>query len=131
VTLVGRGSSNSRNSSDCANGSIGKFVKAIIKNRSSVLGARILGAQGYYTPTEILDQITKVTGKKTQYMQIDEKTYKSFLPEFMAEEMLENHLFIEEPGYYGGEGLDKSHDILAEKLVTYKEYLENSGAFRA
>jgi hypothetical protein len=72
-----------------------------------------------------------VTGKKTQYMQIDENTYKSFLPEFMAEEMLENHLFIEEPGYYGGEGLEKSHDILGDKLVTYKKYLENNESFKA
>jgi hypothetical protein len=70
-----------------------------------------------------------VTGKKTQYMQIDNKTYKSFLPEFMAQEMLENHLFIEEPGYYGGEGLEKSHELLEEKLVSYKEYLVNTGVF--
>jgi hypothetical protein len=72
-----------------------------------------------------------VTGKKTQFMQIDETTYKSYLPEFMAQEMLENHLFIEEPGYYGGEGLEKSHENVEEKLVTFKEYLENTGTFKA
>jgi hypothetical protein len=113
------------------NSILGKFIKAIIKNRSSVLGARILGAQGYYTPNEILDQLTAATGKKTQYFQIDEKTYKSYLPEFMAQEMLENHLFIEEPGYYGGETLDKSHSILDEKLVSWKEYAGSSAAWKA
>ncbi|KAL1797068.1 hypothetical protein ACET3X_005608 [Alternaria dauci] len=104
----------------------GKFVKSIIKNRQSVLGARIFGAQDYYTPIQILDQLAKVTGKKTSFLQVDENTYKSFLPEFMAEELLQNHLFIENPGYYGGERLEKSHEILDEKLVGLKEFLEKS-----
>jgi hypothetical protein len=109
----------------------GKFVKAIIKNRSSVLGARILGAADYYTPAQMLDTVSEVTGKKTHFAQVDEATYKSFLPEFMAEEMLENHLFIENPGYYGGAGLEKSHEILEEKLVGWKEFVEKSAAFKA
>lgn len=109
----------------------GKFVKAIVKKRDSVLGARILGAQGYYTPQEIVDQLAEVTGKKTAFMQIDAKTYMSFLPEFVAEELLENHLFIEDPGYYAGEGLEKSHEILGDRLVSWKEYAGNSAAFKA
>lgn len=109
----------------------GKFVKAIIKKRSSVLGARILGAEGYYTATQILDQLSEVTGRKTQFYQADEATYKSFLPEFMAQEMLENHLFIENPGYYNGEGLEKSHEILDEKLVGWKEYVGRVDAWKA
>jgi hypothetical protein len=72
-----------------------------------------------------------VTGKKTYFAQVDQTTYKSFLPDFMAEEMLENHLFIEDPGYYAGEGLEKSHEILDEKLVGWKEFLENGAAFKA
>jgi hypothetical protein len=114
-----------------ANQWTGKFVKSIIKNRQSVLGARIFGTQDYYTPTQILDQLAKVTGKKTSFLQVDENTYKSFLPEFMAEELLQNHLFIENPGYYGGEGLEKSHEILDEKLVGLKEFLEKSSFVKA
>jgi hypothetical protein len=72
-----------------------------------------------------------VTGKASQFAQVDEATYKSFLPEFMAQEMLENHLFVEKPGYYGGEGLEKSHGILAETLVGWKEFVQQSAAFRA
>ncbi|KAH7406492.1 putative nucleoside-diphosphate-sugar epimerase [Phaeosphaeria sp. MPI-PUGE-AT-0046c] len=109
----------------------GKFVKAIIKKRDSVLGARILGAQGYYTAPEIMDQLAEVTGKKTAFVQIDGKTYMGFLPEFMAEELLENHLFIEDPGYYGGEGLEKSHEILEDKLVSWKDYAGDSDAYKA
>lgn len=109
-----------------ANSHTGKFVKAIIKKRDSVLGARILGAADYYTPKQVLDTLSEVTGKKTQYYPVDEKTYKGFLPEFMAQEMLENHLFIEEPGYYGGESLDRTHSILDDKLVSWKDYVAKS-----
>lgn len=41
----------------------------------------------------------------------------------MAQEMLENHLLIQEPGYYGGESLEKSHAILDQKLTTWKEFV--------
>ncbi|CAO2649847.1 Nn.00g011390.m01.CDS01 [Neocucurbitaria sp. VM-36] len=107
----------------------GKFVKAIIKNRSKLLGEQILGSENYYTPKQLLDQITKSTGKETKFVQISEDVYKSFLPEFMAEEMLENHLFIEKPGYYAGEKLDKSHAILEDGLTSWKEFVEKSSAF--
>ena len=53
------------------------------------------------------------------------------MPEFMAQEMLENHLFIESPGYYNGEGLEKSHAILDEKLVPWKEYAGKVTAWKA
>jgi hypothetical protein len=49
----------------------------------------------------------------------------------MAQEMLENHLFIENPGYYNGEELEKSHAILDEKLVGVKEYAGNVAAWKS
>jgi hypothetical protein len=73
--------------------------------------------------------LSEVTGKKTQFMQVDGNTYKSFLPPFMAQEFLENHLFVEKPGYYAGEGLEKSHSILEEKLVSWNEYVAKSKVF--
>ncbi|KAF2844640.1 NmrA family transcriptional regulator [Plenodomus tracheiphilus IPT5] len=107
----------------------GKFVAGIIHNRSSLLGSRILGATDYYTPKQILDTLSTVTGKPTKFVQVPGEVYKGFLPEFMAEEMLENHLFVENPGYFAGEGLEKSHAILKEKLTTLEEYLKASKAF--
>jgi uncharacterized protein YbjT (DUF2867 family) len=107
----------------------GKFVKGIIKNRDSVLGKRIYGAADYYTPEQFLAQLEEVTGKKTNYMQIPGDVYKTFLPEFMAQEMLENHLFIESPGYYNGDSLEESLALLEEKPVSWKEWVQKSGAF--
>lgn len=103
----------------------------MIANRSKVLGARILGATDYYTAKQIVDQITEVTGQKTQFVQISDEAYKSFLPEFMAQEVLENHQFMEKPGYYNGESLDESHKILKLELTSWKDFVAKSAAFKA
>lgn len=101
----------------------GKFVKAIIKNREKLLGAHVFGAADYYTPEQILATYEEVTGKKTKYAQVSNEQYKGFLPEAIAEEMLENHLFIEDPGYYNGASLDESLGYLEEKPTSWKEFV--------
>lgn len=74
-----------------------------------------------------------MTGHKTRFIQIDHETYKSFMPGYVGLEMLENHLFIEEPGYYLGQSLKDSLDLLADagfKPTTWKEFVEShKGAF--
>ncbi|KAH7053454.1 NmrA family transcriptional regulator [Macrophomina phaseolina] len=107
----------------------GKFVKSIIKNREALLGARVYGAADYYTPKRMMAELEEVTGKKSNYVQITTEQFKSFVPEFMADELVENQLFIENPGYYNGEDLGQSHDILEDKLTTWKEFVAKSGAF--
>lgn len=88
-----------------------------------MLGKQIFGAADYYTPEQILAEYEEVTGKKTRFVQVSNEQYKKFLPEPIAEEMLENHLFIEDPGYYDGASLDGSLGLLEEKLVSWKEFV--------
>ncbi|KAF4307346.1 NmrA-like protein [Botryosphaeria dothidea] len=101
----------------------GKFVKAIIKDREKMLGKQIFGAADYYTPEQILTEYEEVSGKKTRFVQVSNEQYKKFLPEPIAEEMLENHLFIEDPGYYDGASLDGSLGLLEERPVSWKEFV--------
>ncbi|CAG8019533.1 unnamed protein product [Penicillium olsonii] len=108
---------------------MGKFVAASLKLRSETLGAQILAAAEYYTATRILAEYEEVTGRKTQFMQIDPETYKSFIPGPMGEEMLENHLFIEKPGYYNGRSLKESQDLLKKagfQATSWKTFLEEN-----
>lgn len=58
----------------------GKFVAAALKNPSETLGAQILAAADYYTPTRILAEFEEVAGKKARFVQVDSETYKSFMP---------------------------------------------------
>ncbi|KAL5343423.1 hypothetical protein BJX70DRAFT_354128 [Aspergillus crustosus] len=112
---------------------LGKYVAAALKNPSKTLGSQILAATDYYTSTRILKEFEEVTGNKTRFVQVDNDTYKSFMPGYLGLEMLENHLFVEEPGYYNGRSLQESQDLLAEagyKPATWKDFLEqNKAAF--
>lgn len=102
-----------------------------MRNRSEALGAQLFAAADYYTPTRILAEFEEVTGKKTRFMQVDSETYKSFMPGPMGEELLENHLFIESPGYYKGQSLKESRDFLEKagfQPTTWKAFLEENKA---
>ncbi|KAI8684879.1 NmrA domain-containing protein [Fusarium keratoplasticum] len=106
---------------------LGKYVVAAIRKEPEVLGKQILAAAGYYTPTQIVSEFEEVVGKQARFVPIDAATYKSFLPEPLADEMLENHLFIEEPGYYNGRDLKESLDLLSSvglQPTTWKGFLE-------
>ncbi|VUC30826.1 unnamed protein product [Clonostachys rosea] len=111
----------------------GKYVIAAVKNRTQVLGKQILAAADYYTPTRIISEFEEITGKQGKFISIDSETYKSFLPGPMADEMLENHLFIEEPGYYAGRSLEESRQLLTSvglQPTTWKAFLmKNKDSF--
>ncbi|CRL26277.1 NAD(P)-binding domain [Penicillium camemberti] len=108
---------------------MGKYVAAALKNRSEVLGLQLLAAADYYSPTRILAEFESVTGKETRFVQVDSDTYKSFIPGPMGEEMLENHLFVENPGYFNGKSLEESHALLEKsgyQVTSWEDFLKQS-----
>ncbi|KAH0283044.1 NmrA-domain-containing protein [Aureobasidium namibiae CBS 147.97] len=105
----------------------GNFVKSILKNADKLNGKQVLAATAYYTPKQIIADFEEVTGNKMRYIQISGDQFKSYLPEFMAEEMLQNHILLDTTGYYAGASLDESLDLLEEKPVTWKEFIKKSG----
>ncbi|KZL86837.1 family transcriptional regulator [Colletotrichum incanum] len=113
---------------------VGKYVVAAIRNEAKVIGRQILAAADYYTPSRIISEFQEVTGKPARFITVDAETYKSFVPGPIADEMLENHLFIEDPGYYAGRDLKGSLELLAGvglKPTSWKEFLEaNKTAFQ-
>lgn len=113
---------------------LGKYVVAIARNRDKVLGKQIHAAADYYTLSRIMTEFQEVTGQKGQYVQIDQDTYKSFLPPPIAQEILENELLCEDPGFFAGGSLVEGHDLLAEvglAPTTWKEYLQSQKQFFA
>ncbi|BCS29291.1 NmrA/HSCARG family protein [Aspergillus puulaauensis] len=112
---------------------LGKYVGIALKNPSKTQGSQILAATDYYTPTRILKEFEEVTGQKTRFVRVDNDTYKSFMPGYLGLEMLENHLFVENPGYYNGKSLKESQGLLADagfKPTTWKDFLQqNKAAF--
>ncbi|KAI9929606.1 hypothetical protein MW887_001080 [Aspergillus wentii] len=101
----------------------GKFVKAAIKHYPTTLNQRILAATDYYTPQRIVDEFRAATGKKAQAITIPADMFKSFLPAAVAQEMLENILLLGDVGYYAGEPLADSHELLDEKPTQWREFV--------
>jgi uncharacterized protein YbjT (DUF2867 family) len=121
---------------DTADG--GKFVKAIVLHRDQLLGKRVLAATRYMTGMEIVEDFKKVfpeAGKTAVYFQLPHETFKGAmmgmgLPDFAAEEALQNMRLLDEFGYYGGDSLDDSHAILEDKLTTWEEFMKTAPAFK-
>ena len=93
------------------------------------MGKQIHAGAEYYTPARIMAEFKEVTGKTGKYVQLDHDVYKSFIPPPIAQELLENELLCEEPGFFAGGSLAEGHALLAEaglKPTTWKEYLEGN-----
>ncbi|KAF4969843.1 hypothetical protein FSARC_3001 [Fusarium sarcochroum] len=108
------------------NSDTGKFVKAAIKHFPSTLNKRIYAASDYYSPNQMLAEFNEVTGKSATFYQAPPDVFKTFLPQPIAEEMTENMLLLEDPGYYGGADLKESLSLLDEKPTTWKEFVEKN-----
>ncbi|KAL2201933.1 NmrA-domain-containing protein [Sarocladium strictum] len=105
---------------------MGKYTVAAIKKRDSVLGKQIHAAADYYTLNRIMEEFSEVTGKQGQYAQIPHDVYKSFLPPPIAQEILENELLCEEPGFFAGGSLVEGHELLKEvglAPTTWKDFI--------
>lgn len=95
----------------------GKFVKAILTHRDSLLGKRVLAATDYYTSTNILDAFTEVkpeSAKGSRFERVSEQAFKDGLgplPEKAKVEMYENMAFMTDFGYYGNASLAESHAV--------------------
>lgn len=63
-------------------------------------------------------------------VQLDEATVKAFTPPDKASGMLETHSLNANPGYFDGEGLEKSHSILDEKLTSLEGFVHRSKVLR-
>ncbi|OOF97626.1 hypothetical protein ASPCADRAFT_206405 [Aspergillus carbonarius ITEM 5010] len=109
-------------------GDTGKFVKAALKHYPATQGQRILAATDYYSPRRIVEEFQQTTGYQAQAVTIPADTFKSFLPPPIAQEMLENILLLEDPGYYAGESLTPSHELLdkEEQPTQWKEYVSRN-----
>lgn len=101
-------------------------MRAAIKHAGQLKDKQILAAAKYYTPEEIVDTFSKVTGKKAVFVQVSSDQYKASLPAAIADEYLENQLFVEEPGYYLGEPLEPSLSLLDSKPTTWEEFVKKN-----
>lgn len=110
----------------------GKFVSSILAKREQTIGTTVLGATGWYSPNQVVDIFKKVTGKELKYQSVSGEDFKkAFVPEFLAQEMLENFYLIRDYKYFGGADpeadLEKSLALLDEKPTPLEESIKSIG----
>ncbi|SPN97500.1 related to nitrogen metabolic regulation protein nmr [Cephalotrichum gorgonifer] len=101
----------------------GNFVKAALK-QTVPSGKRILVATEYLTPNRIVSDLAEITGKHASAVRVSDELFKSFMPPGHGQELLENHLLLEDPGYFGGADLGESLALLDERPRTWREFVE-------
>lgn len=97
----------------------GRWVKAIALQRDSLLGKKVHAAGRYYTPAEILQEFKAAfpeTGRVNGgavFFSPPAEMFKGILmqamglPEFVAQELLENMQVMDREGYFGGAKVDE------------------------
>lgn len=101
-------------------------MKAALKHGDKLNNKQILAAAKYYTPEDIVETFSKVSGKQAVFIQVSPEQYEASFPPAVAKEYLENQLFVEDPGYYLGEPLEPSLNLLDSKPITWAEFVKNN-----
>ena len=79
----------------------GKYVAMMLAQPNSFQNKYVAAAGGVYSFQEVVEIMTRVSGKKVSYKQIPENDWKSHLPEFMRTEMAEMMQLFQDYGYFG------------------------------
>lgn len=106
----------------------GLFVKAAIKHYPDQVGNQILAASQYISPNQLVADFSDVVGKPASFSQVPGDVYKSFLPPAVAEEMYENMLLLEDPGYYNGADLAPTLALLDREPTSWKDFVKANRA---
>ncbi|KAM3413769.1 hypothetical protein BST61_g10453 [Cercospora zeina] len=106
----------------------GKFVGAILADPGKLKGKTLRAMERWYSLEEIVAKLSKITGKKVEYKQVElkEKVEEMGFWEGLFAEYFE---YLEEFGYFGlgqDEELEWSQSMAWGKLVEFEEWLERN-----
>jgi uncharacterized protein YbjT (DUF2867 family) len=108
----------------------GKFIATILNNWEKYEGKIFAAAEALYTMHEIVDILSRFTGKRIVYQQVSTDEFKKeleFLPGGLVDIFCEAFVFGDEFGYWGKESEEQvawAVENVEGKLVGFEEYLE-------
>jgi uncharacterized protein YbjT (DUF2867 family) len=79
----------------------GKWVGPILQDPDRYEGKFFAAAEGFYTPVQMAQAISKVTGKTVRHVQLPDEVAKGFFPEAFKEALYEMFVLLREYGYFG------------------------------
>ncbi|KAG0238264.1 hypothetical protein BGW42_006544 [Actinomortierella wolfii] len=105
----------------------GAFVAAALADPVKFEGKVMAAAAEVLTMEEIVQVLSKASGKKVVYEQIPVSTFRTFLPATMVDYMVDMFLYIQDFGYYGPDTkalVAQTSASARGKLSTLADYLE-------
>ncbi|KAH9908298.1 hypothetical protein F4778DRAFT_343223 [Xylariomycetidae sp. FL2044] len=107
-------------------GDTGKFIGAVLATPERFIGKTIVAAQRFYTYLEIVDILSRTTGKTVVYRQVSAEEFKKALP-FFGEMFDDAFGCLEEFGYFGPGAEEKAawaaDNVGGGRLTSLEEYL--------
>ena len=113
---------------------LGNFVRAALQNQPQAGAAAntIYASSNYYSFDDIAIHFEKATWKSLKIFSVPGDVFKGFLsaslPPDMVEEVYENLVLLEDPGYYAGADLTPSLQLLSEKPMGLEEFFRRNKA---
>jgi uncharacterized protein YbjT (DUF2867 family) len=104
----------------------GKYVGAILAEPEKYEGKVLSAATSLHSFEDIVQTISKVTGKTVKYNQLPESVFRGFLPPTAADKLVEMLLYVQDFGYYGPHTKDLvewTAQNARGKLTTFEEYI--------
>tara|TARA_R110002003_G_scaffold234_2_gene16900 strand:- start:11711 stop:12643 length:933 start_codon:yes stop_codon:yes gene_type:complete len=105
----------------------GKWIAAILADFPKYEGKVLSAATALYSFSEIVDTMSKASGKSVSYKQLPEETWRGFLPPPMKDHVAEMMQYFQDYGYYGEDTEEKvkwSAEQAHGQLTTLDEYFQ-------
>lgn len=105
----------------------GKYVAAILAEPEKYEGKVLSASTKLYSYEEIVDIMSKASGKTVNYTQLPEQVYAGFLPEANRKYLVDMFSWIQDFDYYGpgtAEAVEWTAKQARGKLTTLEEYFE-------
>ncbi|KAH6856172.1 hypothetical protein B0I37DRAFT_70059 [Chaetomium sp. MPI-CAGE-AT-0009] len=104
----------------------GRVVGAVLAEPERFEGMQLRVAGGLYSFDEVVEKISRATGKVVKYVRVSEEEFGTYLPEGAREATVNMFRFIAESGYYGPETerlVKETTALLPHPLVELDEYI--------
>ena len=104
----------------------GKYVGAILSDPEGYQGKVLSASTDLYSFNEIVETMSKLTGKTVKYVALSLEVFRGLMPPIMAESMVNMMMYYQDYGYFGPgtkELVDWTAQHASGKLTTLEEYL--------
>ncbi|KXL46547.1 hypothetical protein M433DRAFT_106733 [Acidomyces richmondensis BFW] len=113
---------------------MGKYVMGVFEGGAAANGVRVHAVSTWTTPKEVVESLSKASGKTVEFKSIAAEQFASFLPDAISNEITETMLLIGDHNYYGNDAKDKQAEsdkwiLPGSDKISYPQWAKQSAPF--